>query len=73
MSGAAPRAAGPRTNNVPSAVVKLSDYLAAAHKRYGAMADEYLKLYPATTGPRGLLPRTTRPPAIRARSRSWMV
>jgi para-nitrobenzyl esterase len=46
---AAARAGRQGGNAVPSTITKLADYVAAAHAKYGAMADDYLKLYPAST------------------------
>lgn len=50
----------------PSPTVKLADYLAAAQKEYGTLADEFLTLYPAARGrpsgrgwPRARCSRTT--------------
>jgi para-nitrobenzyl esterase len=43
------RAAGPRNNNVPQAIAKLADFQSFASTRFGPMADEFLKLYPAST------------------------
>ena len=43
------RAAGPRNNNVPQAIGKLAAYQEFASQRFGAMTDEFLKLYPAAT------------------------
>ena len=40
---------GSKTRGNFPAVTKLSDYIDHAHKKYGPMADEFLKLYPATT------------------------
>ena len=38
-----------RSHANPQAPAGVAGYIATAQKRYGAMADEYLKLYPATT------------------------
>jgi para-nitrobenzyl esterase len=41
--------AADRAHTVPQAPLGLADYIATARQTYGGMADEYLKLYPATT------------------------
>jgi para-nitrobenzyl esterase len=43
------RAAVRRTNNVPTAITRMSDYQQFASQRFGAMADEFLRLYSAST------------------------
>jgi para-nitrobenzyl esterase len=44
------RAGAPRNanNNVPQAIARLADHQLYASERFGSMADEFLKLYPAT-------------------------
>ncbi len=43
------RQPGPGGNNVPQAIGKLSVYQDFARQRFGVMADEFMKLYPATS------------------------
>jgi para-nitrobenzyl esterase len=39
----------PRTNNVPQPIATLDGYRSYAQRRFGPMADEFMKLYPATS------------------------
>ena len=48
-AAAAAAGASDRTHTVPQSPAGVAGYIAAANLRYGAMAAEYLKLYPATT------------------------
>jgi para-nitrobenzyl esterase len=43
------RAGGRGNNNVPQAIGRLANYQSFASQRFGAMADEFLGLYPAST------------------------
>jgi len=42
----------------PQSEIKLADYLSAARKKYGALADEFLKLYPAAGDQQAALAQT---------------
>ena len=46
---ASARPPGRRNNNNPQAITRLADYQQFARQRFGAMTDEFLRLYPATT------------------------
>ena len=48
-AAAAAASGADRSHQNPTNPSGLAAYIATAHQKYGAMADEYLKLYPATT------------------------
>ena len=76
-SGASPETAfdlrngGVKARTTYSAPLKLADYIATARKKYGPLADEFLKLYPATSDREAFL-ATDDAARDNARVSSWM-